>query len=170
MLVPCKAGVVHLWSPSTPAFGWSGYRALFLQTQKLSVGSSALHPVSGMHYIRSQDALLLCLCDGSLHVIHDISREPTWSSATASPVTTESLSLMARTVFVRAEPEEMQYADANRISGMLSYDGSATVLWLHEFVVFISTCHTQSLSPSFEGPAVHLILVTSTKPSTIVCL
>jgi general transcription factor 3C protein 4 len=140
ILVHCKPGVVHLWCPYATVFGWSGYRVLFMEAQKLSVGSSALHPVSGVQYIRCQDALIICLSGGSFHVIQQLSLEPSWSAANVSTLTTENLSVASRSVFTRVENEETQFTDVNRISGMLSYDGSATLLWLHEFVLCCRLC------------------------------
>ena len=77
---------------------------------------------------------MICLLDGSFHVIHSISAEPTWSPPPGSALSTENLSAVSRAVFLQVEQEEMQHSDVNRIGGMLPFDDSATVLWLHEFV------------------------------------
>jgi general transcription factor 3C polypeptide 4 len=147
ILVHCKPGIVHLWSPATmtPSASWSGHRVLRLQTQRLDVGSSCLHPASGVHYVRRSDVLVVCLFDGSFHVIRDFSREPAWSSSTSTAptgdvkdalLTTEALSGVSRSLFVQAERRgELPSTEVNRISGMMGFDGAGTVLWLHEFVI-----------------------------------
>jgi general transcription factor 3C polypeptide 4 len=87
---------------------------------------------------------VISLLDGSFHVIHSISAEPTWSPPPGSALSTENLSAVSRAVFLQVEHEEMQHSDVNRIGGMLSFDDSATVLWLHEFVAF-------TISPPSDG-------------------
>lgn len=106
---------------------------LVLKTQKLSVGSSALHQVSGMHYVRRRDALVISLFDGSFHVVHNASSTPCLSSSDPDNIlTTEKLSKMSRQVFNQAEHSNVDFFDVNRISGMMSYDTSSTLLWVHE--------------------------------------
>ncbi|KAJ7770286.1 putative zinc-finger of transcription factor IIIC complex-domain-containing protein [Mycena maculata] len=136
ILVYSKAGVIYLWSSSHAEDGWSGLRALPIPpAPKLSVGMSPFNPVSGMHYVRRRDALLLCLFDGAFHMIHGLSRDPSWAPADPADgdaLTSANLSVTARGVFARVEPGDVDADLVNRISGMASYDGSATITWVHE--------------------------------------
>ena len=139
VLVHCKPGVVHLWSAiplaSSVPLAWSGSRAILLQTQRVSVGSSSLYPVSGMVYIRSSDALMLCLFDGSFHAIHSLAIDPSYSPPDpSSPLTCEKLSATSRSIFSQAEMRDIRSTDVNRTMGMMSYDGSSTLVWAHEYV------------------------------------
>ncbi|KAJ4474255.1 putative zinc-finger of transcription factor IIIC complex-domain-containing protein [Lentinula aciculospora] len=85
VLVYTRPGTIHFWSnPSLSFFTsasastsgspptWSGLHSLRLKTQKRSIGSSFLQPISGMQYILDRDALVLCLVDGSFHVVYGI--------------------------------------------------------------------------------------------------
>lgn len=147
----CKPGVVYLWSLSS---GWTGYRSFMLKTQKLSTGSSSFHTTSGIQYIRRLDKLILTLSDGSFHVIHNFSTEPSITPLTSDdPVTSERLSLTIRSAFVQSEQGDVDYSDVNRITGLASYDASASFIWLHEWVILFFLgrhCLTvnQSLAPS----------------------
>ncbi|KAJ7097604.1 putative zinc-finger of transcription factor IIIC complex-domain-containing protein [Mycena epipterygia] len=134
VLVYSKVGVIYLWRPSHPTAGWSGLRRLPISpSPKLSAGMSPFHPISGMQYMRRRDALMFCLFDGSFHVIHNISLDPSWTPSNPSNnITTENLSVAARSIFTRVEPGTVDLDLVNRISGMASYDGSATVTWVHE--------------------------------------
>ncbi|KAJ6551185.1 putative zinc-finger of transcription factor IIIC complex-domain-containing protein [Mycena capillaripes] len=134
ILVYSKAGVVHLWRSSHSADGWSGLRTLpIARTPNLSAGMSPFHPLSGMHYIRRRDVLMICLFDGSFHIIHNVSRDPSWTpSKPDDTISTQKLSVAARSLFSRVEPGPIDSELENRISGMVSYDGSATVTWVHE--------------------------------------
>ncbi|KZP30470.1 hypothetical protein FIBSPDRAFT_777198 [Athelia psychrophila] len=136
ILAVYKPGVVHLWPAPSPAAidsTWDVPRTIFLQTQKTSVGSSAVLPVSGTFYEPKDDSLIISLYDGSFHVIHRLSNDPTYN-LTKSPgcISTDTISRTARLLFMRAEAREIQKTDANRTSGMMSYDQSSTVLWAHE--------------------------------------
>ena len=157
ILVHCKPGFVHLWSPPTATdhhassssggIGWTGYRTLPIRTQRLSVGSSCLHPNSGLFYVRHRDALVISLFDGSFHVIRNLFHEPAWSTSTvdgsdgmgvadSSTFTSEGLSAISRAAFTQAERSDVRFTDVNRINGMLAHDDvSGTVMWLHEYVI-----------------------------------
>jgi general transcription factor 3C polypeptide 4 len=146
ILVYCKPGMVHLWSALSHTANrlpvWSGSRTILLQTQRVSVGSSSLYPVSGMIYIRSHDAIVLCLFDGSFHAIHGLSIDPSYFPPTSSSVLIGGqLSATARSIFSQAEMKNIQHTDVNRTSGMMSYDGSSTVVWAHEYVSFTQLFH-----------------------------
>jgi general transcription factor 3C protein 4 len=109
---------------------------MVLQTQELSVGSSSLYPVSGMTYICSEDALILCLFDGSFHVIYGLSVDPSYFPPNPlSELTSEKLSFTSRSIFAKTSFGDIRRRDANRVSGMMSYDASSTVMWAHEYVV-----------------------------------
>lgn len=132
VLAHCKPGVLHLWCEPSPSLGWSGYRSFRLPTVKLSTGSSSFHPASGLRYIRRKDVLILALFDGSFHVIHNFSREPSLVPAVdAESLTSERLSKTIRLAFSQVE-QNVQYDDVNRITGLESYDGSATFFWIQE--------------------------------------
>ncbi|KAJ6498553.1 putative zinc-finger of transcription factor IIIC complex-domain-containing protein [Mycena vitilis] len=134
ILVYSKAGVIYLWRSSHSAEGWSGLQELPLaRIPKLSAGMSPFHPLSGMHYIRRRDALMICLFDGSFHIIHNVSVDPSWTPSNPDDdITTQKLSIAARSLFTRVESGTVDSELENRISGMASYDGSATVTWIHE--------------------------------------
>jgi hypothetical protein len=165
--------MVHLWFQDPRTMGWSRSRAMRLQTQKLSVGSSSLQPVSGLHYIRQKDALVISLFDGSLHVIHDLSREPSWNpSTTDHGLTSQKVSEVSRSLFTQAELRSTGNADVNRISGLISYDGYSTVLWVHEYAIShdvraLRICLTNVFLA--EGLVDQQTAASSTMPDTIPC-
>lgn len=127
--------MISLWSSGSCNLGWSGVRSLVLGGQKLSVGSSPLHPVSGLYYVPHEDALITSLSDGSIHVVYNISSEPTLIP-NDDIFTSENLSKTARLAFIRIEPGEIKSSDVNRINGLLPY-GYATVLWAHEYARYL---------------------------------
>ncbi|OAX44098.1 hypothetical protein K503DRAFT_706991 [Rhizopogon vinicolor AM-OR11-026] len=134
VLVFTKPGLVHLWSWPSSEPTWSGTRTLFLQTQNLSIGSSAISPVSGVSYVLHRDVLILALFDGSFHVIHNLSVEPTWSPLHADDtLTSTELSRASRALFAKVTPG-ISRMDVNRISGMVSYDSQSTLVWIYEQV------------------------------------
>lgn len=135
--------MVYLWSipvnPLAASVFWSGSRAMHLQTQITSAGSSSISPVSGIHYIRSEDTLILSLFDGTFHAIHGLTIDPSYFPPnTSSTLTSQNLSATARLIFSRAEMRDTPKTDINRISGMMSYDGLSTVVWAHEYATFLS--------------------------------
>src|SRR5271154_2750895 len=109
--------------------GWSGHRSLNLISSPLFPASSPLSPVTGVVYVAKKDTLILALFDGTFHVIHNISVEPSWSPHGFS--TTDDLSAVARAVATRAESGISQLTDMHRISGFASYDGSGIVTWVY---------------------------------------
>ncbi|KAJ3739057.1 putative zinc-finger of transcription factor IIIC complex-domain-containing protein [Lentinula detonsa] len=171
ILVYTRPGTIHFWSDPSLSFvsaqtstssssrHWSGLYSLQLKTQKRSIGSSFLQPVSGMQYVHDRDALVLSLVDGSFHVVHGIAgiahSEPTldysWPNTTISVMDTtnstnmisgdrlqslrsDSLSTTVRGVFERVERMSgVTFADMMRTSGMICYDdGLGSLMWLHE--------------------------------------
>ncbi|KAJ6568281.1 transcription factor IIIC subunit delta N-term-domain-containing protein [Mycena vulgaris] len=133
VLVRATPGVISLWSGDLSTLGWSGHRSLRLCTQKLSVGSSSLHPVSGLHYVPQEDALLVSLFDGSIHVIHSLTEEPELANAPRSlgALTSQGLSRILRSTFARTEREKVSKLDVNLVSGLIPYDDSV-VMWVQE--------------------------------------
>jgi general transcription factor 3C protein 4 len=107
------------------------------------------------------------LFDGSFHVIHNFSREPSFvPAAGAEFLTSERLSMTIRSAFNQAE-HNVQYDDVNRITGLESYDGSATFFWIQEWVFPESkSVLSNSLRPEH---LVHPILATNTMRSIIAC-
>lgn len=131
-----KPGLVHLWSWPGPEPTWSGTRTHLLQTQNLSIGSSAISPVSGVSYVLHRDALILALFDGSFHVIHNMSTEPSWSPPHADDtLTSTELSRASRELFAKVTPGGISRMDVNRIGGMASYDSQSTLVWIYERVL-----------------------------------
>lgn len=129
---------MYLSTSPVPDAAWSGARSLRIQTQQLSIGASSFHPVSGINYVRRRDVLVLSLSDGSFHVVHNLSIDPSWSPPILDEkVTTESLTKTARSIFLQAEPGNLGFEDVNSTSGVVSYDGSATMLWVHEYAFCI---------------------------------
>lgn len=125
-----KPGTVHLWSTSV---NWTGIRTIRLQTQKLSAGSSALSPVSGVTYASSQDTLVVSLADGSLHVISNICTNPTLGDDDSGiGLSSSAVSTAARADFVEVEEEHMKKQDVNAMHGMVPHDQGSFYLWIHE--------------------------------------
>ncbi|KAJ7095472.1 transcription factor IIIC subunit delta N-term-domain-containing protein [Mycena crocata] len=134
VLVRATPGIISLWSEPSSALGWFGRRSLRLCTQKLSVGSSSLQPVAGLHYVQQDDALLVFLFDGSVHVIQSLVTEPKLSdvSRNSGDLTSSNLSDRLRSTFVRTERSKVTKSDVNRVSGMIPYDDTSVVLWIQE--------------------------------------
>lgn len=123
--------MLHLWCPETSTIDWHGTRSFRLQTLKLSVGSSAFHVPSGIQYVSQWNILILTLSDGSFHVIHDLLNEPSMKSPEDMPLTSKSLSVAIRNAFIQTE-QGADFQVVNRITGVTSYDNSATLIWVHE--------------------------------------
>ncbi|KAJ7881179.1 transcription factor IIIC subunit delta N-term-domain-containing protein [Mycena leptocephala] len=134
VLVRATPGVLSLWSGVSPTLGWSGHRSLRLCTQKMSVGSSSLQPVCGLHYAQHEDALFVSLFDGSIHVINSLTVEPKLSNVSrdVSDQTSEGLSGILRSTFVRSEKAKVSKRDVNRVSGMIPYDDYSVAVWVQE--------------------------------------
>lgn len=166
-LVHGKPGMISLWSDISSGLDWHGTRVLLLQTQKNSIGASSLHPVSGICYATRQDCIVVSLFDGSFHVIHAVSTNPSLEPTEPGAPTTSTLSTAARNVFSHVEQEEVRFSDANRTSGMVSFGDSTTFLWLHECVVF--SRRRTSLIERQTGAVVLRTLATNTMPNTTAC-
>jgi general transcription factor 3C polypeptide 4 len=138
ILVAAKPGVIHLHaSPISTLPGWTGALVLPLQTQRSSAGSSILHPVCGIQYVRSSDTVIIGLYDGSFYSVRNLSSGPLLSTSrgknTAVDLTSsQALSTLVRSIFLETEPEYTRFTDINRTSGFVSYDGSSTMMWAHE--------------------------------------
>lgn len=111
-----------------------------LQTQNIS--SSALHPTSGITYLRRKDCLLVTLFDGSIHTVHKVSTTPALvdSDLEGEPACSENLSKATRSVFTKIE-QGVDRKTMNRINGLASYDGGSTFIWAQEYVL-----HCKSLT------------------------
>ncbi|KAI0693750.1 transcription factor IIIC subunit delta N-term-domain-containing protein [Cytidiella melzeri] len=136
VLVFSKPGTVSLWRPDNAISPWSGLKTVALQVQKLSVGSTALAPVSGIAHIPRRDTVVVTLSDGSFHVVKNVSSEPLLvsdnSEGDENKISSKSLSTVARQHFVRIEGEETRKLDVNSTHGMASADNGSTFLWVHE--------------------------------------
>lgn len=146
ILVTSNPGLIKLWSPPSNKFpttdGWTGYRSLLIKSQKISVDSSAFHHVTGILYLENQDALVITLFDGSFHVIRDLSRDPQWASISDiqshddevdyGTLTSENLSKVSRTLFVKAEKGNVDRRDMVRINGVAPYDDASCFSWMYE--------------------------------------
>lgn len=134
-----KPGVIHLWSwPSSPA-PWHGDRVLSVRPQNFSMGSSAFSCVSGFSYVKEKDVLLVALLDGSLHAIHNMLIQPSWvPTSSYDRLTSEALSQVSRVFFTQTTSAGVEYADVNRISGLVCYDSHSTLTWIYECVLPVS--------------------------------
>jgi general transcription factor 3C polypeptide 4 len=100
--------------------------------------------VTGISYLQNQDFLLITLFDGSFHVVCDLCRDPRWASTSDiqnrvdgvdyGPLTSESLSKMSRSIFVKAEKGNVDRRDMVRINGVASYDDASCLSWVYECV------------------------------------
>ncbi|KAJ6616962.1 transcription factor IIIC subunit delta N-term-domain-containing protein [Mycena sp. CBHHK59/15] len=130
VLVRTTPGIVSLWSTESSALGWAGRRSILLSTQNCSLGSSSLQPVSGLHYAKAEDVLLVSLFDGSIHAIRCVTTDPRLAQSQDS-ICSQTLSTVARSTFVRTEKERVTKQVMNRLSGMIQYDGPV-VVWVQE--------------------------------------
>ena len=104
--------------------------------------------MTGISYLQNQDVLLITLFDGSFHVICDLCRDPRWASTSEiqnevsavdyGPLTSENLSKMSRSIFVKAEKENVDRRDMVRINGVTPYDDSSCFSWVYEWVSFFN--------------------------------
>ncbi|EJU03518.1 hypothetical protein DACRYDRAFT_105677 [Dacryopinax primogenitus] len=77
VLVYAKPGLLGLIAPTGSGLDWVGERRLVVQKQPVFLGSTALGIPSGLDYLVKEDALLVSYSDGSIHVIHSVSTDPT---------------------------------------------------------------------------------------------
>ncbi|KIY66180.1 hypothetical protein CYLTODRAFT_464179 [Cylindrobasidium torrendii FP15055 ss-10] len=135
VLAFCRPGYVFLWTDSS-TLGWTGVKRLRLAHKRVSSGSSPFLPVSGFHYIDAFDALTVGLFDGSVHTIHQVSVDPTWSPSASQgqPSLQTNLTASVRSVFVQCESspsKPVSDLDDNRMCGYFPYDTLGTMAWLH---------------------------------------
>lgn len=81
---------------------------------------------------------VLSLSDGSFHVVHGISVEPTLDCSPES-VSSDGLSAVSRDVFLQTEQNKMTFQDVDQVNGMTTYDDRSTFMWIYEYVIPIST-------------------------------
>ena len=108
---------------------------------------SAFHQVTGISYVQNQDALLITLFDGSFHVICDLCHNPRWASTSTiqnfsneidyESLTSENLSKISRSIFVKAEKGNIDRRDMVKINGVTSYDDASCFSWVYECVITI---------------------------------
>ena len=163
----CKSGIVSLWSPGSCDFGWSGIRSLPLDSQKISVGTSPLQPVTGLYYVSHEDALMISLFDGSIYLVHNLSSEPTLVPDGDS-FTSHNISEATRAAVIRSELGRIGSSDVNRITGLVPY-GHATVLWAHEYAWCLPVSDVYSCFFSHPGHASLQISDIIMIPSVIIC-
>ncbi|KAJ7621363.1 putative zinc-finger of transcription factor IIIC complex-domain-containing protein [Roridomyces roridus] len=144
ILVYAKPGLIHLWRPSAAVNVWSGEQHLTVPippSPHLSTAMSTLFPLAGLSYIRRRDSLLLCFADGAFRMLNNLFTVPVFDGSVSggddtmdvdSSTSTTSLSMTARQIFARVEPEKVDFELVNRISGMVGYDGGSVVAWVHE--------------------------------------
>lgn len=96
------------------------------------MGSSALSPASGICYDPNLDATVLSLSDGSFHVVHGISVEPTLDSSPES-VSSDALSAASRAIFLQTEQDKVTFQDVDQVNGMTTYDDRSTFMWIYEY-------------------------------------
>ncbi|KAK0457870.1 transcription factor IIIC subunit delta N-term-domain-containing protein [Desarmillaria tabescens] len=135
ILVRCRPGAIDLWCKLSMC-SWSGTRTLMICPHVLSVGSSELHPVTGIVYIPQNDVLLVSLFDGTMRVIHKFFVDPEWAPESPSLVSSQCMSEAVRRIFVGTvegiEQEEVTNSDVNLTSGLISFDGATTLLWTQQ--------------------------------------
>ena len=139
ILVAANPGLVVLWAlHNSDQLSRFGRRVLYIQPQKISVGSSPLQSVSGVNYLPIEDVLMICLMDGSFHVVYSVSIDPSWTPVLApAHLSSRVLSQSARLAFCRTQRGKMSYTDVSTIRGMvplLPYDSNATFVWVNEYV------------------------------------
>ncbi|KAF8876936.1 transcription factor IIIC subunit delta N-term-domain-containing protein [Infundibulicybe gibba] len=133
ILAHAKPGFIYLWSrPTNPGGMWTGHRKFPLKNQRVSIGSSSLHLVTGMVYLDGNDILVITLLDGSFHVIHSITTEPCWGPIPDDPFDSGNLSNHARSLFRHVEDRAVEHEDVNKITGVVSYDSLSTFVWAQE--------------------------------------
>ncbi|EIW74796.1 hypothetical protein CONPUDRAFT_169750 [Coniophora puteana RWD-64-598 SS2] len=130
-----KPGTVHLWCSPASRAPWSGCRVLELRNIPLSAGSSPLTPLSGATYVKSRDKVVLAFLDGSFHVIHNASSDPSWASPISeggAALDSQLMSTRVRGVLGRESAGSATWMDVGRTYGMASYDGAGAFAWVYE--------------------------------------
>ncbi|KAI0086304.1 putative zinc-finger of transcription factor IIIC complex-domain-containing protein [Irpex rosettiformis] len=131
VLIFSKPGTIHFWKPVGKS--WDGYLTVALKTQKQSVGSTAMAPISGIVHLPRRDAIAVSLSDGSFHVVKDVSSKPALASDDQTDaISSRALSIAARQHFVRIEGDEIRKLDVNCTHGMTTVDEDFTFLWIQE--------------------------------------
>ncbi|TFK65956.1 hypothetical protein BDN72DRAFT_824041 [Pluteus cervinus] len=130
ILAHCKPGRILLWTDD-PSLPWTGSRVFRFSLQKLSVMSSPFHPATGVNYIAREDILVIALADSSVHVLHNLSVDPSWDPAPVSDglITTKNLSEGVRNLFLNTEGGAVDFTDAQCARSFTSYDGGRTFFW-----------------------------------------
>ena len=103
-----------------------------LRNQRTSRNSSELHPCCGIEYNNENDALIVTIADGSLHVVGDLVATPKYVSAAESGLSSHGLSALARDLFLKNEGRGITDAVTGKISGMTSICNGSILLWVFE--------------------------------------
>jgi general transcription factor 3C polypeptide 4 len=141
VLFSSKPGFIQLWRQASTAAPWNGIKTLFLTTQKLSIASTALAPVSGIAHIPSRDMIVVSLSDGSLHAIHNVSSNPSLAADESVKISSHTLSTVARQHCQLIEGGNIQKLDVNSTHGMVTADEGSTFLSIYEWVPALFIVH-----------------------------
>jgi general transcription factor 3C protein 4 len=87
--------------------------------------------VSGLVFVPQKDIIIISLFDGTLHVVHDVSTDPSWSSEDSS-MTGAHISVVASSVFSEVDRAAIQRSALIRITGLAPYDDNGILMWVHE--------------------------------------
>jgi len=131
---------------------------LELRNIPLSAGSSPFTPLSGATYVKSRDKVVLAFLDGSFHVIHNVSSDPSWPSPISdggAALDSQSMSTRARGVLGRESAGSATWMDVGRTYGMTSYDGAGTFAWVYEKL------RPSDFSYKFEAKHENILIVSS---------
>jgi len=152
VLVAASPGLVLLWAPpNSRQLSWFGRRVLRIQPQKISAGSSPLQSASGVQYLPIEDVLIICLVDGSFHVVYSVSIDPSWMPVLAlAHLSSPAVSQSARVAFCRTQRGKVRYTDVSTIRGMVPYDGNATFIWVNEYVKILPIYFGQMRSKNYR--------------------
>lgn len=121
-----------MYATPSPTRSWPGLVDIRLQNQKTSRNSSELHPCCGIEYNYESDSVVLAIADGSLHVIRDVGEVPRYDNSTEAGLASDSLSALARNLFLRNEGREIADAITGKICGMTSICNGSILIWLSE--------------------------------------
>ena len=90
----------------------------------------------GIHYITHQDILVITLYDGTVHLIYDLSTDPSMvpsdQPSSFAPPSAIVLSKAVRSVFARTQPESISFDDVNNIPGFTFYDDAGIAIWFQQ--------------------------------------
>lgn len=103
-----------------------------LQNQRTSRNSSELHPCCGIEYNNENDAVIVAIADGSLHVVGDLGGVPKYVGSAESGLSSHGLSSLARDLFLKNEGRGVTDTVSGKISGMTSICNGSILFWVSE--------------------------------------